>query len=89
MDDKMIAGLVGTAISGAGASLSVGEIQTIISTVITIVGFLISVVIPGCIKIYRKIKEVKQDGEVTKEELDDIAKDVKELGDDINDKLQK
>ena len=72
-DNRIIAGICGTAISATGASLSIGEIQQIISIAITIIGFVISVLIPLGIKLYKKIKAAKADGKITKEEVIDIA----------------
>ena len=72
-DNRIIAGICGTAISATGASLSIGEIQQIVSIAITILGFVISVLIPLGIKLYKKIKEAKADGKITKEEVIDIA----------------
>ena len=45
-DNKLLYGFLGTAVSATGASLSVTELQAIISIIITIAGFIISVLIP-------------------------------------------
>ena len=79
MDNRIIAGLCGTAISGVGASLSISEIQSIISIAITVLGFLISVLIPLGIKLYKQIKQAKQDGVITKEEIKEIVDTTKEI----------
>ena len=55
-DDNLYIGLVGTAISATGASLSVTDLQAIISIIVTIAGFIISVLIPLGIKLINKIK---------------------------------
>ena len=81
MDDKMLFGVVGTAVSATGAGLSVTEIQAIVSIVVTVLGFIISVFVPLCIKLYQKIKKAKEDGKITKEELDDIVETGKEIVD--------
>lgn len=81
-DDKMLLGVTGTAVSAVGTGLSVTELQAIVSIVITILGFIISVFIPLCIKLYRKIKDAKEDGKITKEELDDIVETGKEIVDE-------
>lgn len=80
-DNRIIAGLCGTAVSATGASLSVGEIQSIISIVITVLGFLISVFIPLCVKLVKKIIEAKKDNVITKEEIIDIVDTGKEIVD--------
>lgn len=81
-DDKIMMGIVGTAVSAAGAGLSVTEVQAIISIIVTIAGFVISVLIPLIIKLVKKIKAAKEDGKITKEEADDIASTVKEIVDE-------
>ena len=80
LDDKIMCGLVGTAVGAAGAGLSVTEIQAIISIIVTIAGFIISVLIPLGIKLYKKIKAAKEDGKITKEEAEDIVETIKEIG---------
>lgn len=81
-DDKMMLGIVGTAVSATGAGLSVTELQAIISIIVTIAGFVISVLIPLIIKIVKKVKDAKADGVITKEEVEDIASTAKEIVDE-------
>ena len=81
-DDKLMMGIIGTAVSATGAGLSVTEIQAIVSIIVTVAGFIISVLIPLIIKLVKKIKEAKADGKITKEEVDDIASTVKEIVDE-------
>lgn len=80
--DKLMCGVVGTAISAAGTGLAISEIQAIISIVITIAGFIISVLIPLIMKLIHKIKVAREDGKLTKEEVDDIASTIKEIVDE-------
>lgn len=82
MDDKLLLGLTGTAVSAAGAGLSVTELQAIISIIVTIAGFIISVLVPLGIKLYNKIKKAREDGKITKEEVDDIVETGKEIVDE-------
>lgn len=95
-DDKLMYGIIGTAVGATGAGLSVTELQAIISIIVTISGFIISVLIPLIIKLVKKIKAAKEDGKITKEEVDDIASTVKEIVDEsskvieeVSDKNQK
>ena len=81
-DDNLYIGLVGTAISATGASLSVTDLQAIISIIVTIAGFVISVLIPLGIKLVNKIKAAKADGKVDKEEMEDILSTGKEMLDE-------
>lgn len=75
-DDKIIMGVAGTAVGAVGAGLSVNELQAIVSIVVTVIGFTISVLIPTIIKIVKKIKEAKKDGVVTEEEKKEIKKEI-------------
>ena len=81
-DDNLYIGLVGTAISATGASLSVTDLQAIISIIVTVAGFVISVLIPLCIKLYNKFKQAKADGKIDKEEMEDIISTGKEILDE-------
>ena len=92
-DDNLYIGLVGTAISATGASLSVTDLQAIISIIVTIAGFVISVLIPLIIKLTNKIKAAKADGKVDKEEMKDIIstgqeilEETKKVIDEVKDK---
>ena len=67
MDDKLALGITGTVVSAAGAGMSVTEIQAVISIIVTVLGFVISVLIPLIIKLAGKIKKAKEDGKITKE----------------------
>lgn len=82
MDDKVLLGLTGTALSATGAGLSVNEIQAIVSIIVTVLGFIISVLVPLGIKLYNKIKKAREDGKIDKEELDDIIETGKEIVDE-------
>ena len=81
-EDQIATGLLGTAVSAVGAGLSVTDLQAIISIIVTIAGFIISVLIPLCIKLYYKIKHAKEDGKMDKEEMEDIASTGKEILDE-------
>ena len=92
-DNNLYIGLVGTAISATGASLSVTDLQAIISIIVTIAGFIISVLIPLGIKLVNKIKAAKEDGKVDKEEMKDILstgqeilEETKKVIDEVKDK---
>ena len=82
-------GIAGTVLSAVGASISVTELQAIISIIVTVAGFILGVVLPWVIKIVKKIREAKEDGVITDEEKKDILNTIEEAGKDINDKLPK
>ena len=77
--DELTCGISGTVLSAVGAGMSVTELQAIISIIVTVSGFIISVLIPLIIKLVKKIKKAREDGVVTKEELDDIIETGKEI----------
>ena len=81
-DDKIMMGILGTSVSAVGAGLSVTDLQAIISIIVTIAGFIISVFIPLCVKLYNKIKHAKEDGKIDKEEMEDIIYTGKEILDE-------
>ena len=81
-EDNIMVGILGTSVSAVGVGLSVNELQAIISIIVTIAGFIISVLIPLCVKLYTKIKSAKEDGKIDKEEMEDIASTGKEILDE-------
>lgn len=80
-DDKIMVGILGTSVSAIGAGLSVTDLQAIISIIVTVAGFIISVLIPLGIKLVNKIKAAKADGKIDKEEMKDIVSTGKEIVD--------
>ena len=81
-EDKILVGILGTSISAVGAGMSVTELQAIISMIVTVAGFIISVLIPLCVKQYKKIKGAREDGKIDKEEMEDIMSTGKEILDE-------
>lgn len=79
--DELSCGIAGTALSAVGAGISVTELQAIISIIVTVSGFIISVLIPLIIKLVKKIKKAKEDGKIDKDELEDIMSTGKEIAD--------
>ena len=78
-EDNLHIGIAGTMVSAAGAGLSVTDLQAIISIIITVAGFVISVLIPLLLKLAAKIKAAKEDGKVDKEEMKDIISTGQEI----------
>lgn len=87
-DSKLLYGFLGTAVSATGASLSVTELQAIISIIITIAGFIISVLIPLVIKLVKWYKKAKKDGKIDEEELDELGQIVNQGAKDIKDGVE-
>ena len=88
-EDKILVGILGTSISAVGAGMSVTELQAIISMIVTVAGFIISVLIPLCVKLYHKIKGAKKDGKIDKEEMKDILSTGKEIVDETKEFIDK
>ena len=78
-EDNLHIGIAGTMVSAAGAGLSVTDLQAIISIIITVAGFVISVLIPLLLKLADKIKAAKEDDKIDKEEMKDIISTGKEI----------
>ena len=79
--DQLTCGICGTVLGAVGSSMSVTDLQAIISIIVTVAGFTISVLIPLIIKLVKKIKAAKEDGKIDKEELEDIMSTGKEIVD--------
>ena len=88
-EDKILVGILGTSISAVGAGMSVTELQAIISMIVTVAGFIISVLIPLCVKLYNKIKGAREDGKIDKEEMKDIMSTGKEIVDETKEFIDK
>lgn len=82
-ETSLVCGIVGTSVGAVGASMSVNELQAIISIVVTILGFLISVVVPAIVRVVMKIKKAKEDGVITNEEKKEIMQEVIKSGNEI------
>ena len=87
--DQVTYGIVGTILSSIGISISATELQAIISIIVTVLGFTISVLIPLIIKLVKKIKKAKEDGKIDKEELEDIMSTGKEIVDQTGSLIEK
>ena len=83
MNNNYLLGIAGTALSAVGASISVTELQAIVSIIITVAGFILGVVLPWVIKIVKAIKKAKEDGVITDEEKEDIINIIGEAGKEI------
>ena len=88
-DSKLLYGFLGTAISGVGASLSVTELQAIISIIVTVLGFVISVLIPLVIKLVKWYKKAKKDGKIDEQELDELGQIINQGAKDIKNESSK
>ena len=88
-EDNLHIGIAGTMVSAAGAGLSVTDLQAIISIIITVAGFVISVLIPLLLKLAAKIKAAKEDGKIDKKEMKDILSTGQEILDETKKVIDK
>ena len=81
-----IVGIIGTALSSTGAIANVQEWLTITSTIITIVGGIITLIVIPLMAWYKKAKE---DGKITKEEIKEATDIIKDGVDELKEKKDK
>ena len=90
MNEHTVAVVVGNALSTTGLLTAVESAQTIsiiVSTIITVLGFILSVVVPFILKMIKKVKEAKADGKITVEEAQDIINDINKEIEDHKDEV--
>ena len=83
---ELLAGLLGTVLSSAGAMADVNEVLTIVSTIITILGGIMTLIVIPLVTWYKRAKE---DGKITKEELQEGIDIVKDGVEELKDKQDK
>ena len=71
-------GFIGTVLSAVGASMSISELQAIVSIVVTILGFLITIITTIVIPVVKKYIAAKKDGKITIEEVEEIVDTAKD-----------
>ena len=67
---KRIGAFIGNALSVGGL---LADLESIVSIICCIAGFMITFVTCVIVPVWKKIREAKEDGEVTPDELDEIA----------------
>ena len=82
---EFILGLIGTGMSSVGAIVDVNQVLSIISYVITIVGGILTLIVIPLITWWKRAKE---DGKITKEEIDEATQIVQTGIDGLNDKTK-
>lgn len=80
---KLISGTIGTMVSFLGYSLSLDEINQLVSIICSILGIIITFIGVVVVPFVRKVKEAKSDGKVTIDEVEDIVEDTKRNLDDF------
>ena len=82
---EFILGLIGTGMSSVGAIVDVNQVLSIISYVITIVGGILTLIVIPLITWWKRAKE---DGKITKEEIDEATQIIQSGVDGLNDKTK-
>lgn len=82
---EFILGLIGTGMSSVGAIVDVNQVLSIISYVITIVGGILTLIVIPLITWWKRAKE---DGKITKEEIDEATQIIQSGVEDLNDKTK-
>ena len=67
---KRIGAFIGNALSVGGL---LADLESIVSIICCIAGFMITFVTCVIVPVWKKIREAKEDGELTPDELDEIA----------------
>ena len=83
---EFVLGLIGTGMSSVGAIVDVNQVLSIISTIITIVGGILTLIVIPLITWWKKAKE---DGKITKEEIDEATQIIKDGTEGLKDKKEK
>lgn len=86
MNKEFIGGIVGTILSSTGAIANLNEWLTIVSTIITILGGIVTLIVIPLVAWYKKSKE---DGKITKDELEEGVNIIKDGVDELKDKNRK
>lgn len=83
---EFIGGIIGTALSSAGAIADLQQWLTIFSTIITILGGIITLIVIPLLAWYKKAKE---DGKIDKDEIKEATDIIKDGVDELKDKNRK
>ena len=80
MKKEILEGLFGTSLSAVGTALQTEDILRYVSLAITIIGGIISMIVIPLVNWYR---QAKQDGKISKEELEEGVKIISDGAEDI------
>ena len=64
-------GIIGSGVSGIGSTISMDQLDRILSISCSILGIVITIVVAIIIPLFRWWKKAKADGKITKEELEE------------------
>ena len=88
-DVKLLAGLTGTTISGTGIATATTQWEQYISIILTIVGFLITIITTIIIPVIKHFQEAKKDGKITPDEIEEGVKIIENGIENLKDKDSK
>ncbi len=90
MNNKTLIGLIGSAISSMGLVISTEQLEQIISIICSVIGVIIVIISSIVIPLIQWHKKAKEDGKISKEELEEakeiVSKGVGEVKDTIDKK---
>lgn len=89
MKHETIGGVAGVILSGVGAGLSLEQLQQIISIICTCIGAIIVLITSVIIPLVKWYKKSKEDGKITKEELEEGKEIISNGVETIKDSLDK
>ena len=89
MKHETIGGVAGVILSGVGAGLSLELLQQIISIICTCIGAIIVLITSVLIPLVKWYKKSKEDGKITKEELEEGKEIISNGVETIKDSLDK
>lgn len=89
MKHETIGGVAGVILSGIGAGLSLEQLQEIISIICTCIGAIIVLITSVIIPLVKWYKKSKEDGKITKEELEEGKEIISNGVETIKDSLDK
>lgn len=89
MKNETIGGVAGVILSGVGAGLSLEQLQQIISIICTCIGAIIVLITSVIIPLVKWYKKSKEDGKITKEELEEGKEIISNGVETIKDSLDK
>lgn len=86
MKKEFIGGIIGTALSSTGAIADLQQWLTIFSTIITILGGIVTLIVIPLLAWYKK---AKADGKITKDEIEEGVNIIKNGVDELKEKDKK
>lgn len=89
MTNKTLIGLLGSAISSMGLVISTEQLEQIISIICSVIGVIIVIVSSIIIPLVQWHKKAKEDGKISKEELEEAQKIVSNGVEEVKDAIDK